>query len=61
MIGGQVIDVVNSGKEITEENLLYEMHLKKTSKLIQASCVCGAYVAGAKEEVISDFEEYGKI
>ncbi|ABP67703.1 Polyprenyl synthetase [Caldicellulosiruptor saccharolyticus DSM 8903] len=60
MIGGQVIDVVNSGKEITEENLLYEMHLKKTSKLIQASCVCGAYVAGAKEEVISDFEEYGK-
>ncbi|WAM32576.1 polyprenyl synthetase family protein [Caldicellulosiruptor naganoensis] len=60
MIGGQVIDVINSGKKIEDETLLYEMHLKKTSKLIQASCVCGAYVAGAPQEVISDFEEYGK-
>lgn len=60
MIGGQVIDVVNSGQEIKDERLLYEMHLKKTSKLIQASCVCGAYVAGAAQEVILDFEEYAK-
>ncbi|WAM34750.1 polyprenyl synthetase family protein [Caldicellulosiruptor morganii] len=60
MIGGQVIDVVNSGKEIEDGSLLYEMHLKKTSMLIQAACVCGAYVAGANQQIISQFEEYGK-
>jgi len=60
MIGGQVIDITNSGQDIKNEELLFEMHLKKTSRLIQASCVCGALVADAEDRVVFDLEEYGK-
>lgn len=60
MIGGQVIDIVNSGGEINNENLIKEMHIKKTSRLIQASCVCGAIVAKSLPDTIQEIEEFGE-
>ena len=41
MIGGQVVDIINEGKKISEDELNY-MHIKKTGELIKVSIVAGA-------------------
>ena len=58
MIGGQIVDVINEGKKISEDELIY-MHSKKTGELIKASIVCGAMLAGAEEKEIQILEKYG--
>ncbi|WP_238882785.1 polyprenyl synthetase family protein [Clostridium sp. YIM B02551] len=59
MIGGQVVDIINEGKVISENELLY-MHKKKTGELIKASILSGAVMAGASEDDIDKLRLYGE-
>ena len=58
MIGGQVIDVENEGKNI-DINKLYEMHRKKTGALIEAACTLGCCISN-KIEKMDNINEYSK-
>ncbi len=59
MIGGQVVDVISEGKDISKEELQY-MHAKKTGALIKAAIVSGAIMGGAPEEDLIKLNEFGK-
>ena len=59
MIGGQVVDIINEGKKISEEELRY-MHMKKTGALIKVSIVAGAILGNASEEEIELLEKFGE-
>lgn len=59
MIGGQVVDIINEGKKISEDELKY-MHMKKTGELIKVSIVSGAILAEAPEEDIRKLEKFGE-
>lgn len=59
MIAGQIIDVENEGKAISEEILL-ELHSKKTCGLLRACCKMGAVCADADENTVAMFEEYAE-
>ena len=58
MIGGQVVDVENTGKDIDAEMLLY-IYRGKTSALIAASLMVGATLAGADEYSLQMIEKIG--
>lgn len=58
MIGGQVVDILSEGKNITSYELEY-MHKNKTGALIKAAVVCGAILAGAEEKEVGIISEYG--
>lgn len=58
MIGGQIVDIINEGKKISKEELIY-MHTKKTGELIMSSIIAGAIVADAHEKDIEILKEYG--
>lgn len=59
MLGGQVIDVKETGHEISREVLdtIYEL---KTAALIEASMMIGAVLAGASEEEVKIIERIAK-
>jgi Geranylgeranyl pyrophosphate synthase len=59
MIGGQVVDIISEGKNISEDQLKY-MHSKKTGALIKAAILSGAFLAESPEEDISKLSEYGE-
>ena len=59
MIGGQVVDIINEEKKISEEELRY-MHMKKTGALIKVSIVAGAILGNASEEEIELLEKFGE-
>lgn len=59
MIGGQVIDVKNSGNTI-EKEVLDKIHELKTSALIEASMMIGAILGGASEEEVKKVEQIAK-
>ncbi|MNP14869.1 Farnesyl diphosphate synthase [compost metagenome] len=59
MIGGQIVDIINEGKVIQEEELLY-MHSKKTGELIKASILSGAIYGGASNEELSKLKSFGE-
>jgi geranylgeranyl diphosphate synthase, type II len=59
MIGGQLVDILSEGKEISMEELYY-MHDKKTGAIISASVLSGAYLAGAPVSDIEKLKEFGK-
>ena len=56
MIGGQVVDVLATGKPLSREELdfIYEL---KTGALIKASMMIGTVLAGASESDISKIEQ----
>lgn len=56
MIGGQVVDVEMTGKQLTNEQLEY-VYENKTGALIEASMMIGAILAGADEEQIKAVEK----
>ncbi len=58
MVGGQYLDVVNEGREISYE-LLRTIHRSKTGMLITASVVAGGIAAGASMEQRDRLSEYG--
>ena len=60
MIGGQIVDIINEGKKISEEELKY-MHMKKTGALINVSIISGAILANAPKEDINLLEKFRKI
>ena len=61
MIGGQVVDVKESGHKITGDMLDFIYRLK-TGALIEASVMIGAVLAGASDEEILKIEEIaGKV
>jgi geranylgeranyl diphosphate synthase type II len=58
MVGGQTLDVV-SGKSVSDENTLYEIHRRKTGALIVAAVKSGAIVSNAREDKIQALAKYG--
>ena len=58
MIGGQVVDIISEGEEISKDQLEY-MHSKKTGELIKASILAGGILANAPERDLVSLEEYG--
>ena len=58
MIGGQVVDVENTGKDIDPEMLLY-IYRGKTGALLAASMMVGAALGGADEYSIQMIERIG--
>ena len=56
MVGGQTVDVLETGKPIDEEVLLF-IYQRKTAALLQAAFTIGAVLAGAKEEILLKVEE----
>ena len=58
MIGGQVVDVENTGKDIDADMLLY-IYRGKTSALIAASMMVGATLGGADEYSLQMIERIG--
>lgn len=59
MIGGQVVDVKESGHSLTG-NMLDFIYRLKTSALIESSLMIGAVLAGAEAEDISRMEKIGQ-
>lgn len=59
MLGGQVVDVLESGHAVSKETLdfIYEM---KTSALIECAMMIGAVLAGADESSVDDMEKIAK-
>lgn len=57
MIGGQVIDLENEGKDISEE-ILMRLYKDKTAALLRAAAVSGAILAGADEEKIAAADSF---
>ena len=59
MIGGQVIDTENEGKEL-QTNILLEMYRMKTGALLDFCCRAGCITAGAGAEKQLAAAEYAK-
>jgi geranylgeranyl diphosphate synthase type II len=59
LIGGQVADIENEGKEVDSATLEY-IHRSKTGALISASVVAGGIIAGATDEQIARLKAYGE-
>ena len=59
MIGGQVVDIINEGKKISEDELKY-MHMNKTGALIKVSIVSGAILGESPEDDIRKLEKFGE-
>lgn len=59
MIGGQVVDIINEGKSISEDELLY-MHNKKTGQLIKGAILAGAIYGDAPKEDIEKLKKFGE-
>jgi geranylgeranyl diphosphate synthase type II len=58
MIGGQTLDVL-SGKSEPNENMLREIHRRKTGALIVAAIKSGAIIFNARKDKIQALAEYG--
>lgn len=58
MFGGQAADVINTGREISDE-LLFYIYKNKTAALIEGSMMTGAALAGASDEEITQIERIG--
>jgi len=58
MIGGQALDVL-SGKSEPNENMLREIHRRKTGALIVAAVKTGAIIFNAHKDKIQALAEYG--
>lgn len=56
MLGGQVIDVTETGKEVSRE-VLDTIYRLKTGALIEASMMIGAILGGASEEEVRRVEQ----
>ena len=61
MIGGQQIDTVNVGSDLSGDTLM-SMYSMKTSALIKAACLCGVYCAqsGEEERYVCGAAEYAE-
>jgi len=69
MVGGQVLDLLGEGRtfrgdaspaSIPRSELVREIHIRKTGKLIRASVLAGAMLAGADERALAALGRYGE-
>ena len=58
MVGGQALDVL-SGKSVSDEDTLNEIHRRKTGALIVAAVKSGAIIFNARKDKIQALVEYG--
>jgi len=59
MMGGQSVDVLMEGKPLTQAQIDF-IYALKTGALLEASLMCGAALAGAREEEICRMEQVGQ-
>ena len=59
MVGGQEWDMLYTGLPPVSMAELHRMHAMKTGALLRASCVCGALLAGAADDVCERIGRYG--
>jgi geranylgeranyl diphosphate synthase type II len=59
MAGGQVWDMLYTGGQRIDLARLQTMHAMKTGAMIQASCACGAILAGAANSEVRALEFFG--
>lgn len=59
MVGGQVLDLINQNKEISESTL-NQTHMKKTGALIRSACKLGVIAAAGSEARIDEADEFGQ-
>ncbi|GAB7080404.1 polyprenyl synthetase family protein [Megalodesulfovibrio paquesii] len=59
MVGGQALDMQYEQRADITLPMLRGMHARKTGALIQASCLCGAILAGATAEARAAMAGYG--
>lgn len=59
MVGGQTVDVINEGKEMSIETIEF-IHELKTAALIEASMMAGAILAGASDEDVVTIGQIAK-
>lgn len=60
MLGGQAADVINTGKDISDE-LMYYIYDKKTGALIEGSMLIGACLAGCSGEDLQKVSKIGTL
>lgn len=60
MVGGQSVDVINenNNSDMNMDDILF-IHENKTAALIECALMCGAALAGANDEQISQMEKAG--
>lgn len=56
MVGGQTVDIINEGKEMSIETINF-IHKLKTAALIEGSMMAGAVLTGASEDEIKTVEK----
>jgi len=59
MVGGQALDMANTGKDGISLDQLQEIHAMKTGALIRVACLSGAMLAGAEPAVQEKASTYG--
>lgn len=59
MVGGQVMDVMTTPQDATDE-VLYYIHSKKTASLIKASIKIGAILCENEDETIDKLDNFGE-
>lgn len=58
MVGGQVLDTIDTGRDVGRE-ATEEIHRRKTGALITAAVRCGAILGGAGEDELSVLADFG--
>ncbi len=58
MVGGQVLDLLYQGKEVTEQKV-FEIYRRKTAYFIQAPILCGGILGGASRREKSLLARFG--
>ena len=58
MVGGQTLDVL-SEKSMSTEDILYDIHRRKTGSLIVAAVKSGAIISNARKDKIQALTQYG--
>ncbi len=59
MVGGQFLDLLGEGVELSGDELT-ELHGRKTGALLTASLVLGGVAGGASRDEVEGLEEYGR-
>ncbi|MEX1376373.1 MAG: polyprenyl synthetase family protein [Eubacteriales bacterium] len=59
MIGGQAMDIANTGKFQSQDEL-ERMHRMKTGALFEACCICPALLLGSNSDIMNCLQEYSK-
>jgi len=60
MVGGQMLDMLYTGRGGTSLEELRSMHSLKTGALLKVSCLSGAVLAGAGDEDLGNMEVFGR-